>query len=111
MAQNEICSGKLFEYTVPTGNTVTNGQVVVMGAVLGVATGNAAAGETVVVQVDGVWSLPKLTTPGNVFAQGEIVYYDTTAKKCTTDNTKTKIGYAYRAAVLAATEVAVKLER
>lgn len=111
MAQNEINSGHLFEYIVPTGQTVTNGQVVVMGAVAGVATGSAAAGEKVVVQVSGAWRLPKLTTSGNLFAQGDIVYYDTTAKKCTTDNTKTKIGYAYEAAVLAATEVAVKLER
>lgn len=109
MAQNYINKGGHLDYTVPTGQSVVSGDVVVIGDTAGVATGSASAGETVVVACFGAWTLPKATTSGNAFAQGEKVYYDTSTKKCVTDDTKMLIGFAYTAAAQAATTVGVTL--
>lgn len=112
MAQNYINSGEVFEYTVPSSTTIASGDVVVMavGGASGVALGSGTEGDQIRVKTCGVFTVPKLTTSGNLFAIGAKVYYDTSAKKATSDDTKEFIGYAYAAAILAATTVQVKLK-
>lgn len=109
MAQNYINSGDTFEYTIPSATTIVSGDVVVMGGVVGIALGGGTETEEIRVRTQGVFTVSKLTTSGNSFAIGARVYYDTTAKKATSDATKTFIGYAYEAEIQAATTVDVLL--
>lgn len=109
MAQNYIHSGDTFEYTIPSLTTIVSGDVVIMGGVVGVALGGGTETEEIRVRTQGVFSLAKLTTSGNLFAIGARVYYDTSAKKATSDATKPFIGYAYNAVIQATTTVEVLL--
>lgn len=110
MAQNYINSGDVFDYTVPASTTIASGDVVIMaaGGAVGVALGGGTTGDVIPVKTCGVFEVAKLTTSGNVFAQGAKVYHDgTTATIVDTDEF---IGYAYTAAIQADTVVEVKLK-
>ena len=109
MAQNYIQSGDVMPHIVPASTTITSGDVVIIGLLVAVALGSGVADDTIQVKTKGVFSLNKLTTSGNTFEQGDRVYYDTTAKKCTSDTTKTPIGYAYAEAAQADTTMEVML--
>ncbi len=104
--KNTIADGDVWNYPVPSG-TVTAGSVIIMGAVAGIAATDGAAGDTIAVNMCGVYSIAKLTTSGNVFAKGAKVYHNGTT--ATVVDTDTFIGYAYDAAIQADTTVNVKL--
>lgn len=66
------------EYGVPvvTPTAVVSGQVVVVGSLYGIAATDAAAGATVALAMEGVYTLPKV--PGDAYAVGAIAKVDAT---------------------------------
>lgn len=103
--KNCIADGDVFDYTA--SGTITSGQVVIMGDIGGIAVTSGVSGDVIAVNVCGVYSVTKLTTSGNVFAQGAKVYHD--GSTATIVDTDTFLGYAYKAAVQADATVQVKL--
>jgi predicted RecA/RadA family phage recombinase len=87
---------------------VEPGQGVVPNSLFGIASGAVASGEEVVVAVEGVFELPKVSV--ETFAVGAPVYYDTTDFVATTTTSgTTKIGVAVKAAVSGDLTVEVRL--
>ncbi len=114
MAQNYIESGELKDHVA--SGTITSGQIVEIGDMVGVALGSAASGETVVVKLDGVFELPKVTGSGKTFALGQKVYskgdgnVTPDADNGGSPATAYKLaGYAWTTATTTATTVQVKL--
>lgn len=106
MAKKYIQPGEVLDHVAATA--ITSGQVVLMGKRVGIALGNAAVGETVDVQVKGVFNATKVTA--DVVAQGALLYWDATASKFTTTvGTNTLAGYAAAAASGTATTVDIAL--
>lgn len=89
----------------------TSGGVVSQGRLFGVAVTNGAIGDTIAVHVEGVFSLPKLTTA--VIAVGDPVTWDVSAEEVIVAAAATgdieNFGYAVAAAGNGATEVLVRL--
>jgi predicted RecA/RadA family phage recombinase len=89
------------------------GQVVVVGDLIGVAKGAGTTGDLVIVDLEGVFTLPK-ATPETWGTQGAKLYYDATAKKVTTDDdsgNNPQIGYVETTAGSTAAEGRVLLLR
>ena len=100
--------GKTVTYS-NTGSAISSGDVVVMGALVGVACGDIA-GSTGVgeVQIEGVFELTKLST--DVVAVGDRLYWDSGNSRLTkTPSTHAFAGVAVKAAGNGATTVEVKL--
>ena len=82
MATNKVQDGNVL--TLTSSGAVSAGDVVVSGALIGVALVDIAAGETGAVATTGVWSLPKAA---EVLAEGTAVYWNGSAVTATaTDN-------------------------
>ena len=81
--KNYICKGNVIEITAAAA--IASGDGVAVGTMFGVATGDAAIGETCVVQLTGVVSLAKKTA--DTFTQGCKVYWDAANKYVTTTET------------------------
>lgn len=79
MANNFVQPGDVITWTNATGAAVVSGQVVVVGATLGVALVDIAIGASGSVRVEGVFSVPKVTTA--VIAQGARLLWDVSAGK------------------------------
>ena len=77
MATNYIQEGKVLPYTVPSATTITSGQVVKVGNVLGVALAGGAAGDVIQIQTEGVFTVPKVSAA--VIAVGESLTWDVSA--------------------------------
>lgn len=100
--------------TVTAPYAVESGELVVIGAMVGVANSDAENGAEVVISTQGVFDLAKV--PAVVFTAGEVVY-TTTAGGAVTDNTDAdsnsggtvKVGYAVQAAGAGAGTVRVRL--
>lgn len=54
-AENFVGDGRVLNYVVPSGQTVAAGALVAVGNIVGVAQTEGAAGETVVLSLDGLW--------------------------------------------------------
>jgi predicted RecA/RadA family phage recombinase len=87
---------------------LTGGELVVLGAIIGVASCDAAAGASVAIAVEGVYDLAK--TPADAMAQGD------TAKVTVTGNIGTvavagtvSIGWVVQAAAAGSTTARVRL--
>lgn len=114
MAQNFRESGELLDYTVGAGETITSGQVVVKGGIVGVALHDGVEGNTVVIKTNGVFELPK---PVGAINLGDALHIDGNGD-LTTDaddggspaTAYPLVGYAWKAAESAATIVEVKLK-
>lgn len=76
MATNYVSDGGVILYS-NSGSAISSGDVVVVGEQIGVALVDIANGATGSVQIDGVFSLPKVS--GAVIAQGESVIWDASA--------------------------------
>lgn len=88
---------------------MTSGDGVVIGALFGVASKTAAAGETVTIATTGVFDLPKLASA--VIAAGDPVAWDDTAKQINVPGTgRYPIGTAIEAAGNSTTTVRVRLD-
>jgi len=72
-----VKDGRKMDY-VATAN-VSNGDVVVVGKIIGVPHGNVAAGETVALDYTGTIEVPAKSD--DTFNQGDIVFYDTSANQ------------------------------
>ena len=95
MAQNFIQCGDALDHVAAA--TITSGTPILIGAIVGVPLADAAIGETVTVQFEGVFILPKAT--GTAWAMGDKLYWDDSAKKFTkTSTSNTAAGYAAAAA-------------
>ncbi|MCO1337173.1 DUF2190 family protein, partial [Microbulbifer sp. OS29] len=69
MATNFVQGGRMLDYTNNSSAAIASGQVVPVGAVLGVAMDDIAVGETGVLAIDGVFTVPKVSAA--VINQGE----------------------------------------
>lgn len=114
MAQNYIESGSVKDHEA--GGTITSGQLVELGDMVGIALGNATSGQTVAVKLDGVFEVEKVTGTGKTFAIGQKVYSNGSGKATPdADNggspaTPYKLmGYAWTSATANGTTVQVKL--
>lgn len=105
-----VQKGQEVDYT-PVG-AITAGDVVVLGAFIGIATHDIAAGIQGSLAVDGVFDMPKSTSGGSGFAAGAgIVYWDATNLVATlSDLGNTPIGYSIIACADLDTTVRVKLD-
>ncbi|WP_065383235.1 DUF2190 family protein [Hyphomonas sp. ND6WE1B] len=96
--------------TVPAPAAVSSGDLVIVGSLFGVASGDADNGDDLDLVTGGVFTLPKLTTA--VFTVGEDVYWDAAAEQCEEQGSTgadLKIGVCVAAAGNGATSVAVRL--
>jgi predicted RecA/RadA family phage recombinase len=106
--KNYIQEGRMITVAAPAGG-VTSGDGVVVGALFGVASKTAAAGETVTIATIGVFDLPKLASA--VIAAGDPVAWDDAAKQVNVPGTgRYPIGTAIEAAGNGATIVRVRLD-
>ncbi|MDR0542464.1 MAG: DUF2190 family protein [Dysgonamonadaceae bacterium] len=106
--KNLIQDGKTIQYKV-TDTSVKSGDIVVIEDIAGIAVTDGAAGETIALNVEGVYRLPKDTGALN---QGKKVYVKNTDGVKTIVGTATGntfIGYAWATASAADTSVDVKL--
>lgn len=84
---NYVQAGNVVE--IVPNQIVQSGELVVHGALFGVAVRSAALGERVNLALTGVYNLPKL--PAAVWQQGDLIYWDDVEKLCVltpTDETK-----------------------
>ncbi len=102
-----IQPGNIITVTAPVGG-VSSGDGVLIGSLFGVATYDAAEGESLEIQMTGVMSLPKLSTD-NV-AVGDPLYWDATNGQLTVTATDNKlVGVAVFAAGSGATSVEIRM--
>lgn len=105
--RNKILSGETI--TITAGGTITSGQAVLVGSVLGVAVESAVSGESVAVQLEGVFTLPILGT--DTPAVGAKLYWDAgNSRLTTTVGSNTEAGIAFAAKATGITTVRIKLK-
>ncbi len=91
MSTNFIEKGDVINYTA-TAKNILSGDVVIIGAIAGVAITDIAVGETGAVHITGVYSLPKAS---EAITQGTKVYWSNVNHNVTTNKTEaTLIGVA-----------------
>ena len=106
MTTNFVQPGEVIDYTA--GANIASGQVVLMGARIGVALKAIANGETGPMQVTGVFNIAKLSTDN--MAQGALLYWDNTNSRLTTTASgNTLAGFAAAAAAATTTSVNIKI--
>lgn len=106
MTTKFVQPGEVIDYTA--GANIASGQVVLMGARIGVALKAIANGETGPVQVTGVFNIAKLSTDN--MAQGALLYWDNTNSRLTTTASgNTLAGFAAAAAGATTTSVNIKI--
>lgn len=106
MTTKFVQPGEVIDYTA--GANIASGQVVLMGARIGVALKAIANGETGPMQVTGVFNIAKLSTDN--MAQGALLYWDNTNSRLTTTASgNTLAGFAAAAAAAATTSVNIKI--
>ncbi|WP_444922803.1 capsid cement protein [Microbulbifer sp. DLAB2-AF] len=77
MATNFVQDGRMLNYTNSTSAVITSGQVLAVGAVLGVAMDDIAVGASGVIAIEGVFTVPKVS--GAEISQGETLTWDISA--------------------------------
>ena len=106
MTTKFVQPGEVIDYTA--GYNIASGQVVLMGARIGVALKAIANGETGPMQVTGVFNIAKLSTDN--MAQGALLYWDNTNSRLTTTASgNTLAGFAAAAAAATTTSVNIKI--
>jgi len=107
MATNYVSDGDRLVVTAPAN--VSSGDGIFVGSIFGVCIHDALSGEDVVIQLNGVWTLPKLST--DVWTVGELVYWDVSDAEATTTTTTdtVQIGVATAAAANPTTTGQVRL--
>jgi predicted RecA/RadA family phage recombinase len=86
--RNFIQPGHTVTVTAPSGG-ILSGAGLLTGALFGIAATTAAAGEEVEVDTVGVFDLPKAAS--QAWTVGQKVYWDDTAKVCTTTATSNSL--------------------
>lgn len=104
--RNYVQPGDTLTLTAPA--EIVSGGVVIVGAIIGVANGDAANGAPVDVDTVGVFTLPKVSALA--IAAGDVVYWDAANKLVTkTASGNTKLGVATAAAANPSASVSVRL--
>ena len=80
MAANYVLDGVHIDYTC-TG-TVSSGQVLLIGARIGIALKSGVSGNIIAVRMQGIFTIAKHST--DVVAQGALLYWDNTNSRLTT---------------------------
>ena len=105
--KNYIAEGEVLTVVAGVGG-ITSGLPVVVGSLIGIAIISAAEGEKASVALEGVYEVAKANV---AIAQGDKVYWDSTASKFTNVAAGNKFaGHAYEAAIQAATVVNLVLD-
>lgn len=112
MANNYVQPGRVLDYVNTTSAAIASGQVVLVGAVLGVALGAIPVGETGSVQVEGVFALPKKA--GTAVPQGAALVFKNASQDFTVGTPAAgdlsgAAAFAFAAAATDATVMSVKL--
>jgi predicted RecA/RadA family phage recombinase len=94
--------------TIVAGGAITLGQIVTVGATAGIAAGTYATGETAVVNLEGVYAVPKVAS--GAITQGAKLYV-ISGEAGTTVGSNVFLGYAHSAAADGAGTVNVLLAR
>lgn len=106
--KNKTFCGDTITITAPVGGT-TSGSPVLVGTVLGIAVSSVAAGSPAAVQLEGVFTVTKLTADD--VAVGDKLYWDAGNSRLTkTSSGNTEAGIAFAAAGTSATTVSIKLK-
>lgn len=79
--KNFVRRGDVINYPNASGDTITSGTLVLAGSFAGVAVADIADGDTGVLNLTGVYALPKAA---GAVTQGAKLYYDATNKVLTT---------------------------
>ncbi len=108
MAQNFVQDGVILPYINTTGSLVSNGSLVVLDAIVGVATVDIAPDQEGSVNTSGVWELPKKA--GDQLAQGDAVYI-ADGKITKTKSNNPFVGYCFRAAAAGDATIEVCINR
>lgn len=109
MSKSQVQRGNILDLTAPVGGVVS-GSAYLTGAILGVAQTSADAGDLYAASVMGVHSLPKEATTA-AFTEGEIVYWDDTAKEFDESAAgRFPAGVAVKAAIASDASVSVRLD-
>lgn len=96
MATNYIQEGKALNYT-PSGADVSSGDLVIMGAIAGIAKTDIADGKTGAVHISGVFSVAKAS---GAVSQGAKLYWSSANSNLTTTASgNTLVGVAAAAAL------------
>ncbi|GLK54347.1 putative RecA/RadA family phage recombinase [Methylopila capsulata] len=104
--RNHVQKGE--NITIPSPAVVASGDLVVVGALYGVAAGDAAVGADLDLVTTGVYTLPKVSALA--IAIGDKIYFDTATKLINkTASGNTYIGVAVAAAANPSGTVAVRL--
>ena len=97
--------------TLTAAAAATSGDGVLVGSLFGIASGDAAIGETLVLTTKGVFTMPKVST--DVMAVGDVVYWDDSAGLVTPDDdtgNTPRVGLAVTAAGNPSGTVNVRLD-
>ncbi|WP_226649336.1 DUF2190 family protein [Microbulbifer variabilis] len=113
MATNFVQDGRMLDYTNSTSAAISSGQVVPVGAVLGVAMDDIAVGTSGVIAIDGVFTVPKVSAAE--IGQGETLTwvvssssFDSNAATAATGDITGPTAFAAEAAGNGVTSLAVK---
>lgn len=107
--KNFVSDGHTLTVTSPNGGTTSGAAYLIGTNVFGVAVTDSVAGDGVAIRVNGVFdNQPKAA--GAAWAEGDLLYWDNTAKNFTkTATANTKAGVAVVAALTADTVGTVKI--
>ena len=105
--QNYIQKGNVIDYTVPSGVTITAGQIVNIGQMSGVAANDGVEDDVIAVNLEGVFEVEKTTSLA--ITAGDELFVNATTKKATKTNTDKVLGIAWANAATNDTTVLVKL--
>ena len=99
--------GAIMDWENGTSADVSVGDVISLGTFCGVAQMDIADGDTGPVALSGVYEVDSVNNAG--FSQGDLIYFDTVAKKATKDASKAFLGVAMRDKETAGTTAWVKI--
>lgn len=105
--KNFIAPGR--NISIPAAADTASGDVVVAGALVGIAAGAALSGATLDVALEGIYAVSKVSA--ETFAVGALVYFNTSTKLATsTVGSNPVLGHAIEAAGNGAAAVKVRLK-
>jgi predicted RecA/RadA family phage recombinase len=107
MANNYVGKGDVMLHTA--AEDLSAGEAVLIGDILGIALVDIASGATGSCAVEGVWSVPKLST--DTFAEGQILYWDDGNSRLTeTASTHKRVGICWETAGNPSSTCKIKLQ-
>lgn len=105
---NPVQTGEVIDYTNAGTNPIAVGEVIVLSTFCGIAETDIPVGEMGAVAITKIWEVPSVS--GTVFAVGDILYWDATAKKATkTATNNTHLGVCITPKVAGGTRAQVKI--